>query len=159
MLLHIILLLAIAISVTGFLSPKSVNEEIVRHLNNARAEYAKRLLIGNMHELTFNENLLKTAYSIANCDNKKGDFEIVKKSELRKNPKDRTTPKGYHPLQTRIACVKNLLTCKKYDEPICLLGPYSNPTDDQIKTGIIGSRCKYGVGELRLCKAPPATKA
>ncbi|PIC14342.1 hypothetical protein B9Z55_027278 [Caenorhabditis nigoni] len=166
-LLFTFLLLAIASSVTSYhyshvtvaiLEPihdGELREGELNELNRGRVRYAKEKDIGNMHELKLDENLFKTAYSIANCEDKKGDFEIVKVSELfETSGTSPTVPKIFHPMQTLIACAPNLPTCKKYSESICLLGPYSNPTDDQIERGTIGSKCPHGALESELCKVP-----
>ncbi|PIC14340.1 hypothetical protein B9Z55_027277 [Caenorhabditis nigoni] len=164
--LHVILLLlAIAGSVTSGIFDDLANpprkeetlQETVDRLNRARKEHAEKQGVGNMHEVKLDEELLKTAVSISNCDDKKGSFEILKKSELfSTSDKNRVRPKGYHPLQTRIACTKHLTTCKKYDEDICLLGPHTNPTEDQVKTGTLGAKCNTGVNVDGLCNAPKA---
>ncbi|PIC14336.1 hypothetical protein B9Z55_027274 [Caenorhabditis nigoni] len=153
MLLHIILLLAIAISVTSATFSKKDQKAIADQLNVVRAKYAEMENIGNMHEVKFDEDLLKIAVRIANCEDLKGGIDIVKKSELEETSTNSgAVPMHLLPMRTEIACVQNLLTCTKFSEPICLLAPYT--TEKQIKRGSIGSECTNGVVERKLCKAP-----
>ncbi|CAO4362871.1 unnamed protein product [Caenorhabditis nigoni] len=148
MLLHIILLLAIAISVTSSIISKDQQEAIADGLNDVRAKYADNKNIGNMRELNENELELR----IANCEKLAGGFDIVKKSELDKTlTNSGPVPMHLLPMRTEIACVKNVPKCTKYNEPICLLAPYT--TEKQIKRGSIGSKCANGVVERKLCRA------
>ncbi|CAO4362869.1 unnamed protein product [Caenorhabditis nigoni] len=171
MLLHSILLLLAIASIDASsrtdqeLTVKSQKMSIGMY-NGNRIEYAKEYQIGNMHMLTFDEDLAKTAESIVNCEDKKGDFQIVISPEY--GPEFTSGPgityqdlriQFFHPLQTRMGCANPRSACKKYTQTVCLLGPYSNPTKDQIKYGKPGEHCTNGVNEYKFCIPAPPTSS
>ncbi|CAL2027814.1 unnamed protein product [Caenorhabditis brenneri] len=152
-------------------------KEDLEKMNGYRAQLAKNIAIGNMHELSYDSELEKVAKSMAeDCSFKAADYVLVPSAadfevflglaeDLDVSQVDSDDMKVvaamFHPLQTKLACFELTFACKNRDIPeggYCLIGPEkSAPTADTIKHGTPGSHCERGATANGLCKAVSKT--
>ncbi|EGT50863.1 hypothetical protein CAEBREN_25880 [Caenorhabditis brenneri] len=144
-------------SVSVHLATSAENEEGVKKANEMRVEFAKRSEIGNMHELTYDDELEKLADSFAeDCSFKNGNYDFLSLQDIKSHDFN-AVRKLFHPLQTKIACVELMVPCPSRgidSDGFCLIGPRSSEfSENDVKKGPLGSHCDHGVADNGLCKA------
>ncbi|CAL2027817.1 unnamed protein product [Caenorhabditis brenneri] len=148
-------------------------KEDLEKLNGYRATFAKKIEIGNMHELSYDDDLEKVANSmIADCSFKNADYVLVPSvkniefflqmanvvdEKLLDDEDKKIISALMHPLQTKLACFELTMECKNRDISAghyCLIGPEKSLVSEKdYKKGPIGSHCDHGVAVNGLCKA------